>query len=104
MKVVLFSVAAAAAIATSASSARAVTTARRTVPQRLRAAVDGQVQDGVPGIVVHVVDPARHLNWHSASGRFARGRPRRLRPGDAFRTASVTKPFTAAVVLRLAEQ
>ena len=79
-------------------------TPQRTLVQRLQAAIARQVKDGVPGVVVHVVDPARRLDWHGAAGRFARGKPRPLRSGDAFRTASVTKTFTAAVVLRLAEQ
>ena len=84
--------------------AGAAARAHRTLAERLQAAVDAQVKGDVPGIAIRVVDPARHLNWRGASGRFARGRSRSLRAGDAFRTASVTKTFTAAVVLRLVEQ
>jgi D-alanyl-D-alanine carboxypeptidase len=81
----------------------AASTPRPGLVERLQRAIDGQVKGGVPGIVIHVVDPGRHLNWRGASGRFARGHKRPLRPGDSFRIASVTKTFTAAVVLRLAE-
>src|SRR4051812_14892609 len=104
MKLCRCGVAALIATAALALPAGAVGAPHRTLGQRLKATVEGQVKGGVPGIVVQVVDPARHLNWRGASGRFARGRPRPLRPGDAFRTASVTKTFTAAVVLRLVEQ
>jgi D-alanyl-D-alanine carboxypeptidase len=104
MKLRFYVVAALLAAAALALPPGALATPQRSLAERLQVAVDGQVRGGVPGIVIHVVDPPRHLNWHGASGRFARGRPRPLRPGDAFRISSVTKPFTAAVVLRLVEQ
>src|SRR3954452_5256765 len=104
MKLRLSVVAAAIATAVGVLAPAAVAKPHRTPVQRLQAAVDGQVKRGVPGIAVRVVDPSRHLDWRGASGRVARGSKRRLRPGASFRTASVTKTFTAAVVLRLVEK
>src|SRR4051794_41773732 len=96
----------AAAIATTVGvlAPAAVAKPHRTLVQRLQAAVHGQVKRGVPGIAVRVVEPSRHLDWRGASGRVARGSKQRLRPEASFRTASVTKTFTAAVVLRLVEK
>lgn len=56
----------------------------------------------VPGAVLSVTAPGRGLAWRGAAGRAAfLGPP--LSPDAPFRTASVTKPFTAAAVLRLVE-
>jgi D-alanyl-D-alanine carboxypeptidase len=63
--------------------------------------VDAAVQPPVPGAILDVTGPRTHFN--GASGRFA-FTGRNLRPTDTFRTASLTKTFTAAVVLKLAEQ
>jgi D-alanyl-D-alanine carboxypeptidase len=48
--------------------------------------------------------PRAGLTWDGAAGYLARDNGRALRPGDAFRAASVTKSVTAAVTLRLAHQ
>ncbi|GGT09708.1 serine hydrolase [Planobispora rosea] len=66
-----------------------------------RTPVPGHVKTPIPGIVLDVRGPGTRFT--GATGRFAL-LGRELRAGDAFRTASVTKPFTAAAVLRLAEQ
>ncbi|WP_190090422.1 serine hydrolase domain-containing protein [Streptomyces melanogenes] len=63
--------------------------------------VDSAVKPPVPGAILDVTGPRGHFN--GASGRFASG-GRGLRPTDTFRTASLTKTFTAAVVLKLVEQ
>ncbi|SEN54541.1 serine hydrolase domain-containing protein [Nonomuraea pusilla] len=55
----------------------------------------------VPGVVLDVHGPG--VDFTGAAGNFRAG-GRKLRPTDAFRAASVTKTFTAAAVLKLAEQ
>jgi len=79
------------------------TAAGAAVPTRsgFQCVVDTAVQPPVPGAILDVTGPRGHFD--GASGRFAPG-GRELRPSDTFRTASLTKTFTAAVVLRLAEQ
>jgi D-alanyl-D-alanine carboxypeptidase len=56
------------------------------------------------GIVATLRAPRLGLDWSGASGALARGKSEALTPTDAFRIASVTKPFTATVALRLHEQ
>ncbi|GIH78044.1 serine hydrolase domain-containing protein [Planobispora longispora] len=63
--------------------------------------IPGHVRTPIPGIVLDVRTPGTRFT--GATGRFALGGGR-LRPGDAFRTASVTKTFTAVAALRLVEQ
>jgi D-alanyl-D-alanine carboxypeptidase len=93
-------VAAAAALCASVTTAVGGTVS--TPPQRgFRCALDAAVQPPVPGAILDVSGPGTHFN--GASGRFASG-GRNLRPTDTFRTASLTKTFTAAVVLKLVEQ
>jgi D-alanyl-D-alanine carboxypeptidase len=58
----------------------------------------------LPGIVATVRAPRLGLDWSSACGATRRGGIEALTPLHAFRVASVTKPFTSAVALRLHEQ
>lgn len=58
----------------------------------------------IPGVQIAVYSPRLHLDWSGASGHVALGGGERLLPDQPFRLASVTKAFTAAVILRLAEQ
>ncbi|MEV8632078.1 serine hydrolase domain-containing protein [Streptosporangium sp. NPDC051023] len=55
----------------------------------------------VPGVILDVRGPG--VTFTGAGGKFQLG-GRDMRPSDAFRAASVTKTFTAATVLKLAEQ
>jgi hypothetical protein len=55
----------------------------------------------VPGIVVQVLDERSGLSWAGSAGVADRGTRRPLTPNAAFRTASVTKVFTAAAIHRL---
>jgi D-alanyl-D-alanine carboxypeptidase len=48
--------------------------------------------------------PSLRIAFSGASGLFARGQSRPLRPEDPFRAASVTKAVTAATAVRLAAQ
>ena len=59
---------------------------------------------GLPGIVACVHAPRIGLRWSGASGLVHRGGTDALTPSHAFRIASVTKPYTSAVALRLSEQ
>lgn len=57
-----------------------------------------------PGIVVQVLDRRSDLAWAGSVGVAERASGRPLTPQATFRTASLTKSYTAATVLRLAEQ
>jgi D-alanyl-D-alanine carboxypeptidase len=56
-----------------------------------------------PGLVATVHAPRMSLLWSGACGGVLRGADEPLTPAHAFRIASVTKPFTSAVALRLFE-
>jgi CubicO group peptidase (beta-lactamase class C family) len=55
-----------------------------------------------PGIVAAVDGPG--LRWRGAAGVLDRASGSALRASDGYRIASITKTFTAAAVLRLAER
>lgn len=55
----------------------------------------------LPGIVVHVLDERSGLSWSGSVGFADRASGRTLAPNATFRTASVTKSFTAAAILQL---
>lgn len=71
---------------------------------RLQQRLDALVRNNpaVPGVALHVTSPSG-WSWSGASGVVARGSTTPLTPGHAVRLASVTKTYTAASVLRLAE-
>jgi len=73
-----------------------------TVFARLQPAVEARVAAGAPGALARVELPESGLTWGGAAGHLARAMSRALRPGDAFRVASVTKSVTAAVAVSLA--
>jgi D-alanyl-D-alanine carboxypeptidase len=58
----------------------------------------------IPGQLLRVHVPRQGIEIAIAAGVAERASGRPLAPGDRFRIASVTKTFTAATVLRLAEQ
>jgi D-alanyl-D-alanine carboxypeptidase len=62
-----------------------------------------EADPSLPGIVATVHAPRIGLQWSGASGGVQRGANEPLTPAHAFRIASVTKPFTSAVALRLFE-
>jgi Beta-lactamase len=64
----------------------------------------GPGRRGRAGALARIEVPRAGLTWDGAAGYLARDNGRALRPGDAFRAASVTKSVTAAVTLRLACQ
>ena len=57
----------------------------------------------LPGIIATVRGPRLGLDWSGACGAVNLGATNGLTTHHAFRVASVTKPFTAAVALRLFE-
>jgi D-alanyl-D-alanine carboxypeptidase len=76
------------------------------VAEQLQSRLDALVRENpsVPGIVLHVSSVRDGWSWGGASGVVARGSAEPLTPGHAARLASVTKTYTAAAILRLAEQ
>lgn len=90
----------AAITSTPAPSAVPVATA-----QKLQAVLDQARDDGLPGgIIVRVQSLKTGTLWEGSSGPFAEEDAESpIRSSDAFRVASITKAFTAAVIWRLAE-
>jgi D-alanyl-D-alanine carboxypeptidase len=74
------------------------------VSARLQAAVGAQVAAGAAGALARIEAPLVGLMWGGSAGYLAHGSSRALRPGDAFRAATVTKSVTAAVAVTLAHQ
>lgn len=66
---------------------------------RLQAALDRIAGEGTPGVVAQVRDARGVWSGRAGVGDIDNGRPRSIH--DKFRVASVTKPFTAAVLLQL---
>src|SRR4051794_19921532 len=69
---------------------------------RLAAAADAVVAAGVPGIVVVSRDGARSTTIARGSDELATKRP--MTAADRFRVGSVTKSFTATVVMQLVHE
>ena len=76
------------------------------VTAQLQAVVDEAVRASasIPGLVLHVEAPGRHLDVSVAAGVADRATATPLTPDAGFRIASNTKTFTAAAILRLVEQ
>jgi D-alanyl-D-alanine carboxypeptidase len=70
----------------------------------LRAQLEHHVRStpGVPGAALSATSPRNGLHFNAAAGRLSFGGSS-LHTRDGFRTASVTKPLTAAATLRLVE-
>jgi D-alanyl-D-alanine carboxypeptidase len=75
------------------------------VTQRLQALLDTTIgPDGIHSTVLLVEDPTRNLHFAGAAGMADPQSSRHMTTADRFRTASVTKMMTAALVLKLVEQ
>jgi D-alanyl-D-alanine carboxypeptidase len=73
------------------------------VSQQLHTLLDRMVtEEGHPGMVLWIDSPT--LQFSGASGYADPSRKILMEPGDAFRIASLTKLFTATVVLQLMEE
>ena len=88
---------AAAAIAASAMATPRMAT--NTEAAGLQKDVDGLVAAGAPGALLLVRDGNRTVRLTAGLGNVARKTP--MRPGDHFKIASLTKSYTATVVLQL---
>ncbi|MER7348255.1 serine hydrolase domain-containing protein [Streptomyces aurantiacus] len=66
---------------------------------RLQAALDRIVEEGTPGVIARVRDAHRTWSGRSGVSDLAAGQPRGTH--EKFRIASVTKSFTAVVLLKL---
>lgn len=69
----------------------------------LRAAVDAEAAVADEGCLLRVELPGRGLSWALAAGGIERG-GERVAPSTPFRIASITKTFTAAVIVQLAAE
>jgi D-alanyl-D-alanine carboxypeptidase len=69
----------------------------------LRAIVERAVGADGPGAILGVRLPTLGIDWQGAAGACARGSDRPLAPTDGFRIASMSKTFTATLVMRLVE-
>jgi D-alanyl-D-alanine carboxypeptidase len=67
--------------------------------QHLQNVLDSLVADGAAGVLMHYHDPAGP--WRGASGVSELGTRTPVDPMGSFRAGSVTKTFTATVVLQL---
>jgi D-alanyl-D-alanine carboxypeptidase len=56
-----------------------------------------------PGAIIGVSMPLHGIEWQGAAGTFARGSDTPLRASDGFRIASMSKTFTATLVMRYVE-
>lgn len=64
--------------------------------------LEGCIAAGAPGAIIAIEAPPPGASFSAASGLFARGESRRLRPEDPFRAATVSKAVTAATAVCLA--
>jgi len=73
--------------------------------RKLQGIIDRVRDDALPGgVIVRVQSLKSGAVWQGANGPFAEEQEEdSIHPGDAFRIASITKSFTAAVIWRLAE-
>jgi D-alanyl-D-alanine carboxypeptidase len=95
-----------ASLAVAVLAAPATATAAFTPAERaaMRQAMEDEMQEaGYPGIVAGFWAPGRG-SFVAATGLAVRRPERAMRMGDTFRIGSVTKTFTATVVLQLVER
>jgi D-alanyl-D-alanine carboxypeptidase len=68
-----------------------------------QSAIDKEVNENMPGILIHIESPDRNISWSGAAGFSDKAKQVRMEPGQSFRIASVTKTFVASTILRLWE-
>lgn len=71
--------------------------------EEFQAAIDKEVTDNMPGILIHIESPGRKISWSGAAGYSDKDNKVAMKPGQSFRIASVTKTFVASTILRLWE-
>ena len=72
--------------------------------KEFQAEIDKEVNENMPGILIHIESPERNISWSGASGFSDREKGKKLYPDESFRIASVTKTFVASTILRLWEE
>ena len=81
-------------------------TRRRAAPleRELQVLVDRAAGADGPGAILAVHAPLNGIAWRGAAGTFARGARKVLKPTDGFRIASMSKTFTATLIMQLVER
>ncbi|HSF53163.1 MAG TPA: serine hydrolase domain-containing protein [Algoriphagus sp.] len=72
--------------------------------QVLQGILESQLNQDIPGILLHVQSGNNAVHWSGAAGVSDRESGEKLLPNQTFRIASVTKTFVAASILRLWEK
>lgn len=72
--------------------------------QRLQELVDAEVAGSSPSCILRVEYPGEHFVWKGSAGTISRDDASPVLPTDSFRIASITKTFTAAVLMQLADE
>lgn len=78
--------------------------AMKSIEQQLQAVTDLAIGEDGPGAILAVTAPHRGIDWQGASGVFKRDGRKRLRATDGFRIASMSKTFTATLLMQLVEK
>lgn len=73
------------------------------IERRLTDLVERAAGGDGPGAIIAVSMPLHDVRWQGAGGTFARGSDTPLRADDGFRIASMSKTFTATLVMRYVE-
>jgi D-alanyl-D-alanine carboxypeptidase len=76
----------------------------KAIERELQAVVDLAMGDAGPGAILGVTAPHLDVEWKGASGVFKRDGRKRLKATDGFRIASMSKTFTATLLMQLVEQ
>ena len=74
------------------------------INSRLDKIVQSAVGATGPGAILGVTAPLQGITWHGAAGLFERSENQPLKPTDGFRIASMSKTFTAVLVMMLVEE
>lgn len=69
--------------------------------ESLQALVEAEMHDGVPSCILHVQDPVTGVEFDGATGTVSLDDATPVDAHDTFRIASITKTFTAVVVMQL---
>ncbi|MBC6366830.1 serine hydrolase [Algoriphagus sp. AK58] len=72
--------------------------------QALQRILEGQLNQDIPGILLHIQSGSGEIHWSGSAGVSEKETGKKLLPDQTFRVASVTKTFVAASILRLWEE
>ncbi|MBK9389314.1 MAG: beta-lactamase family protein [Bacteroidetes bacterium] len=71
--------------------------------KEFQAAIDKEINENMPGLLIHIESPDRNISWSGAAGFSDKDKQIKMEPDQSFRIASVTKTFVASTILRLWE-